>query len=62
VKNLRKDGGYYWVLATIIPRIRQGQILGYTSIRREPARSKVAELSQEYARLLEREQSVGGLV
>jgi aerotaxis receptor len=43
VKNLRKDGGYYWVKATVISNIRNGQVVGYTSVRRKPSRSKVQE-------------------
>lgn len=33
VKNLRRDGCYYWVYATVIPNIRNGEIVGYTSVR-----------------------------
>ncbi len=51
VKNLRKDGGFYWVYATIIPKIRGGQILGHTSVRREPSRSKVKEMEAVYAEM-----------
>jgi aerotaxis receptor len=43
VKNLRKDGGYYWVKATVIPNIRNGRVVSYTSVRRKPSRSKVEE-------------------
>ncbi|GAB6141986.1 hypothetical protein JCM14076_27150 [Methylosoma difficile] len=43
VKNLRKDGGYYWVKATVIPNVRNGQVVSYTSVRRKPSRSKVEE-------------------
>lgn len=43
VKNLRKDGGYYWVYATVIPKVRHGEIVGHTSVRREPSRTKVNE-------------------
>lgn len=43
VKNLRKDGGFYWVYATIIPNIRKGNLVGYTSVRRKPSREKVEE-------------------
>ena len=46
VKNLRADGGYYWVYATVIPKVRNGQILGHTSVRREPSRDKVAEMEK----------------
>lgn len=43
VKNLRKDGGYYWVKATVIPNIRKGNVVGYTSVRRKPSRDKINE-------------------
>lgn len=49
IKNLRKDGRYYWVYATVIPNIRQGKVIGYSSIRRKPARQKVEEMSAAYA-------------
>jgi PAS domain S-box-containing protein len=51
VKNLRKDGGYYWVKATVIPNIRNGQVIGYTSVRRKPSRTKVNECIQLYPTL-----------
>ena len=43
VKNLRKDGGYYWVYVSAIPNVRNGVTQGYTSVRREPSREKVEE-------------------
>lgn len=49
VKNLRKDGGFYWVYATVIPKVRNGRIVGHTSVRREPSRDKVNELAAVYA-------------
>jgi len=51
VKNLRKDGGYYWVKATVIPNIRQGNIVSYTSVRRKPSRTKVEECIKLYPTL-----------
>lgn len=51
VKNLRKDGAYYWVKATVIPNIRNGKVVGYTSVRRKPSRSKIAESEALYATL-----------
>lgn len=51
VKNLRKDGGYYWVMATVIPNVRNGKITGYTSVRRKPARRKVEECIRLYPTL-----------
>ena len=48
VKNLRKDGSYYWVYATAVPNIRQGKIAGYTSVRRKPSRTRIEELIPVY--------------
>ncbi len=48
VKNLRRDGGFYWVYATVIPKIRGGEIVGHTSVRRQPSRTKVAAAEQLY--------------
>lgn len=49
VKNLRKDGGFYWAKATVIPNIRNHKITGYTSVRRKPSRQKIAECMGSYA-------------
>jgi len=51
VKNLRKDGGYYWVYATVIPNIRQGEVVGYTSVRRKPSRARVKAAEAQYKSL-----------
>jgi aerotaxis receptor len=51
VKNLRKDGGFYWVFATVIPMVRDGQIVGHTSVRRQPSRTRVDEAAQLYQTL-----------
>ncbi|WP_293266006.1 PAS domain-containing protein [Neptunomonas sp.] len=51
VKNLRKDGAYYWVKATVIPNIRNGELTGYTSVRRKPSRSKVVACTLLYAQM-----------
>ncbi|PKM13170.1 MAG: diguanylate cyclase [Gammaproteobacteria bacterium HGW-Gammaproteobacteria-3] len=51
VKNLRKDGGYYWVKATVIPNVRKGKVVGYTSVRRKPSRTKVEECIKLYPTL-----------
>ncbi|TAK63794.1 PAS domain-containing protein [Methylobacter sp.] len=51
VKNLRKDGGYYWVKATVIPNVRNGKVTGYTSVRRKPSRTKVEECIKLYPTL-----------
>lgn len=51
VKNLRKDGGFYWVKATVIPNVRHNQVVGYTSVRRKPSRQKIAECMRLYPTL-----------
>jgi aerotaxis receptor len=41
VKNRRKNGDHYWVRANATPVRRDGQTVGYLSIRTKPARDKV---------------------
>jgi len=55
VKNLRKDGRYYWVHAVVVPNVRNGKIEGYASVRRKPSRSKIAEYEALYEKLLAEE-------
>ena len=55
VKNLRKDGLYYWVHAIVIPNIRNGEIVGYTSVRRKPSRNKINQCIPLYAKMLTEE-------
>lgn len=56
VKNLRNDGSYYWVYATAIPNIRNGDIVGYTSVRRKPSRTQVNACIELYAKMMQEEQ------
>lgn len=57
VKNLRKDGACYWVYATVIPNVRNGRVVGYTSVRRKPSRRKVEQMTKVYAGLLAEEKA-----
>lgn len=57
VKNLRKDGCHYWVKATVIPNMRKGKLVGYTSVRRKPSRKKVEECTALYAEMCQSEQN-----
>lgn len=60
VKNLRKDGGYYWVFTNISPDYDQkGNIIGYTSVRRKPNASAVATMMPIYKDLIMAEQRGG---
>lgn len=59
VKNLRKDGGFYWVFAQVSPLLdKDGQKVGYKSLRAPVERAKRHELEQSYARLKERYEGV----
>ena len=51
VKNLRKDGAYYWVYATVETNRRDGQVVGYTSVRRKPSRANIAAAEAHYRTL-----------
>ena len=51
VKNLRKDGAYYWVLATVVANIRGGEVTGYTSVRRKPSRERIDECIEQYRQM-----------
>lgn len=60
VKNLRKDGGYYWVLANITPDFdNSGKIIGYTSVRRKPNPKALETIIPLYQKLLSAEKSGG---
>ena len=41
VKNRRKDGGYYWVLANVTPIMERGETICYASVRVKPTREQV---------------------
>ena len=41
VKNRRKNGQYYWVLAIVTPIVENGKCIGYTSVRTKPTREQV---------------------
>jgi len=61
VKNRRKDGTHYWVMAKVTPLVEAGQIVGYMSVRTEPTREQVAAAEALYARMRE-ERAAGKLV
>jgi aerotaxis receptor len=56
VKNLCKDGSHYWVYATVVPNVRRGETVGYTSVRRKPSRSKIADATTQYAQMKQNEE------
>jgi len=43
IKNLKKDGGYYWVKASISPIFENDKKVGYTAIRQDITDKKIIE-------------------
>ncbi|OJY24439.1 MULTISPECIES: methyl-accepting chemotaxis protein [unclassified Pandoraea] len=50
VKNRRKNGDFYWVLATVTPTLENGAVVGFTSVRVRPAAGTTAQAETVYAR------------
>ncbi len=59
VKNRRKDGGFYWVIANATPIFEGGNCVGYMSVRSKPTRAQIE--AHEAAYRLFREGKQGGL-
>ncbi|MBB6523262.1 PAS domain-containing protein [Pseudoteredinibacter isoporae] len=56
VKNLCRDGAYYWVFANVTPDVdEQGNLRGYYSVRRKPAPGAINAIEPIYARMLDEE-------
>jgi len=56
VKNLRKDGLYYWVYSHITPIMdNEGQITGYTAARRPAKEAEIDEVVPVYKALIKEE-------
>ena len=48
VKNRRKDGGFYWVVANASPVRENGEIIGYQSLRGRPTREQIQAADAAY--------------
>jgi aerotaxis receptor len=53
VKNRRKDGGYYWVVANLSPVRDAGRVVGYQSVRSRPAREEIEAAAEACRRIKE---------
>nr|WKF55824.1 Aerotaxis receptor [Paraburkholderia busanensis] len=51
VKNRRKQGGFYWVLANVTPVFERGEKVGYMSVRTKPTAVQIARATRLYAKL-----------
>jgi len=60
VKNLAKDGSFYWVMANVTPNVNaKGEVTGYTSVRRKPSTESVKFIAGIYKTMLDIEQQAG---
>lgn len=60
VKNMSKDGRYYWVLANVTPSFdKNDRIIGYLSARRKPIKSALDIIIPLYKELLSLEKQGG---
>lgn len=59
VKNLRRDGGFYWVYAQVSQLFdKNGALIGYKSLRSPVERKKRHELEMQYMHLKETEENL----
>ena len=60
VKNLRKDGKYYWVNTEILPiKDENDNITGYIAVRKEASRKNIKETALTYKKMLQTEEQRG---
>lgn len=60
VKNMSKDGAYYWVFANVTPSFdANGQVEGYFSVRRKPKAQAVQVVADLYRQMLDAERRAG---
>ena len=62
VKNLRKDGGYYWVFARVSTVIKNGKAVEYKSVREPVSREKKIEIQNLYDSLRSEEEGMTRVV
>lgn len=61
VKNICKDGSFYWVYAQVTPDYDpQGTLIGYYSVRRAPTRAAITAVSELYKQMLDVEKGKQG--
>ncbi|MBB6563652.1 aerotaxis receptor [Acidovorax soli] len=57
VKNRRKNGDHYWVMANATPLLHNGQPVGYMSVRTEATRAQIEAAEQLYAAMRQEKQA-----
>src|SRR5690606_36561330 len=58
VKNRRKDGGFYWVLANVTPIVEDDEVTGYASVRIKATQAQIDEAETLYQHI--NEDALGG--
>ncbi|MFO1282209.1 MAG: methyl-accepting chemotaxis protein [Burkholderiales bacterium] len=51
VKNRRKNGDHYWVVANVTPMLDRGRVTGYLSVRTVPTREQITAAESLYRRM-----------
>lgn len=60
VKNMSKDGSFYWVFANVTPDLdAQGNTVGYFSVRRKASPKAIAVIADVYKAMLDEERRAG---
>jgi hypothetical protein len=60
VKNIRKDGAYYWVFANVTPSYDvNNNLLGYFSVRRKPNPNAIQQIQPMYREMIQLEKIAG---
>ena len=62
VKNLRKDGGYYWVFARVSTVKKDGKAVEYKSMREPVSQEKKIEIQKLYDELRHKEEGESRVV
>ncbi|MFZ5375566.1 MAG: PAS domain-containing protein [Campylobacterota bacterium] len=53
VKNLRKDGAFYWVVVMVSPKYDdKGELCGYIAVRKPPGELTLEEVKAKYAAMM----------
>lgn len=56
VKNLRKDGKFYWVETEVLPsKNENGEIISYVAARKVASRKNIEETAEMYRKMKEKE-------
>ena len=60
VKNMSKDGSYYWVFANVTPSYdNNNKLIGYYSVRRKPSKEALNIITPLYKEMIQAEKNAG---